>query len=103
MWSPTKLDFPFYDFIVIYSDFFKDSARIIKRKKKTKPPLKPFITGFREVKCIILKVKGDDLLGVQRKTVFCESGGKRGELFPFYLKTKNFLRFSIISNLTSHA
>jgi hypothetical protein len=44
MWSLTKLDFPFYDFSVIYYDFFKDSAKINKKEKKTKPPSKPLIT-----------------------------------------------------------
>ena len=33
MWSPTKLDFLFYDFSVIYYDFFKDSAKINKKRK----------------------------------------------------------------------
>jgi hypothetical protein len=33
MWSPTKLDFTFYDFSVIYYDFFKDSAEINKKAK----------------------------------------------------------------------
>jgi hypothetical protein len=46
MWSPRKLDFPFYDFSVIYYDFFKDSDEINKKgKDKTaatvaKPPPK---------------------------------------------------------------
>jgi hypothetical protein len=46
MWSPTKLDFPFYDFSMIYYDFFKNSDEINKKEKdKTavtvaKPPLK---------------------------------------------------------------
>jgi hypothetical protein len=45
MWSPTKLDFTFYDFSVIYYDFFKDSAEINKKTKKqnwyycSKPPV----------------------------------------------------------------
>jgi hypothetical protein len=34
MWSPTKLDFTFYDFSVIYYDFLKDSAEINKKSKK---------------------------------------------------------------------
>jgi hypothetical protein len=34
MWSPTKLDFTFYDFSVIYYDFFKDSAEINLKAKK---------------------------------------------------------------------
>jgi hypothetical protein len=33
MWSPRKLDFSFYDFSVIYYDFFKDSAKINKKEK----------------------------------------------------------------------
>ena len=33
MWSPTKLDFTFYDFSVIYYDFFKDSTKINKKEK----------------------------------------------------------------------
>ena len=33
MWSPTKLDFLFYDFSVIYYDFFKDSVEINKNEK----------------------------------------------------------------------
>jgi hypothetical protein len=36
MWSPTKLDFLFYDFSVIYYDFSKIQPKQIK-KKKTKP------------------------------------------------------------------
>jgi hypothetical protein len=39
MWSPTKLGFLFYDFSVIYYDFFKDLTKINK-KEKTKLPLK---------------------------------------------------------------
>jgi len=34
MWSPTKLDFPFYDFSVIYYDFQRFSGN---KGKKTKP------------------------------------------------------------------
>jgi hypothetical protein len=33
MWSPTKLDFLFYDFSVIYYDFFKYSGKINKKDK----------------------------------------------------------------------
>ena len=33
MWSPTKLNFYFYNFSVIYYDFFKDSAKINKKGK----------------------------------------------------------------------
>ena len=33
MWSPTKLDLLFYDFFMIYYDFFKDSAEINKKEK----------------------------------------------------------------------
>jgi hypothetical protein len=33
MWRPTKLDFLFYDFSVIYYDFFKDSDEINKKEK----------------------------------------------------------------------
>jgi hypothetical protein len=46
MWSPTKLDFLFYEFSVIYYDFYKDSNEINKKEKdKTvvtvaKPPSK---------------------------------------------------------------
>ena len=40
MWSPTKLDFPFYDFSVIYYDFSKIQPKKIKKKKT-----KLFITG----------------------------------------------------------
>jgi hypothetical protein len=36
MWSPIKLDFLFYDFSVIFYDFFKDSVEI-NRKEKSKP------------------------------------------------------------------
>ena len=36
MWSPTKLDFPFYDFFCDLSRFFKDSIKInIKEKEKS--------------------------------------------------------------------
>jgi hypothetical protein len=34
MWSPTKLDFTFYDFSIIYYDFLKDSTEINKKSKK---------------------------------------------------------------------
>jgi hypothetical protein len=44
MWSPTKLDFLFNDFSVIYYDFSKILAKINKTKK-TKPPSKPFQRG----------------------------------------------------------
>jgi len=40
MWSPTKLDFLFYDFSVIYYDFLKYLAEINKKEKDnrhTKP------------------------------------------------------------------
>ena len=33
MWSPTKLDFPFYDFSVIYYVFSKIQPKYIKKKK----------------------------------------------------------------------
>ena len=33
MWSPTKFDFPFYDFSMIYYDFFDDSVKINKKEK----------------------------------------------------------------------
>jgi hypothetical protein len=33
MWSLTKLDFLFYDFSVIYYDFFKDLVKINKKEK----------------------------------------------------------------------
>jgi hypothetical protein len=33
MWSPTKLDFSFYDFSVIYHDF----SKIHPKKEKAKP------------------------------------------------------------------
>ena len=33
MWCPKKLDFPFYDFSVIYCDFFKHSTEINKKGK----------------------------------------------------------------------
>jgi hypothetical protein len=36
MWSPTKLDFLFYDFSVIYYDFFKDLAEINRKRKSQK-------------------------------------------------------------------
>jgi len=32
-WSPIKLDFVFYDFFMIYYDFFKISAKINKKTK----------------------------------------------------------------------
>ena len=35
MWSPTKLDFLFYDFSVIYYDFQRFSGNKLKRKNKT--------------------------------------------------------------------
>jgi hypothetical protein len=35
MWSPTKLDFLFYDFSVSYYDFSKISRNKFKRKDKT--------------------------------------------------------------------
>jgi hypothetical protein len=33
MWSPKKLDFLFYDFSMIYYNFFKDSTEINKKEK----------------------------------------------------------------------
>jgi hypothetical protein len=33
MYSPTKLDFLFFDFSVIYYDFSKNSAKINKKEK----------------------------------------------------------------------
>jgi hypothetical protein len=33
MRSPTKFNFPFYDFFVIYYDFFKNSTKINKKEK----------------------------------------------------------------------
>jgi hypothetical protein len=36
MWSPTKMYFSFYDFFMIYYDFFKDSDEVnLKEKDKT--------------------------------------------------------------------
>ena len=49
MWSPIKLDFLFYDFSVIYYDFFKDSAEINK-KEKVKTVFKIAYNRTREVK-----------------------------------------------------
>jgi hypothetical protein len=49
MWSPTKLDFLFYDFSVIYYDFFKDSAEINK-KEKDKTAFKTAYYRAREVR-----------------------------------------------------
>ena len=37
MWSPIKLDFLFHDFYMIYDDFFKNSPKINKKKRKFKP------------------------------------------------------------------
>jgi hypothetical protein len=34
MWSPTKLDFLFYDFSVIYYDFSKIQPNKLKRKRQ---------------------------------------------------------------------
>ena len=33
MWSPTKLDFLFYDFFVIYYDFSKIQLNFFKKRK----------------------------------------------------------------------
>jgi len=35
MWSPTKLEFSFYDFSMIYYNFSKDLAEIKKKDKTT--------------------------------------------------------------------
>ena len=43
-WSLTKLNFPFYNFSMIYHDFPNIQSKKIKNKK-TKPPSKPLITG----------------------------------------------------------
>jgi len=40
MWRPTQLDFPFYEFSMIYCDFQRFSRNKHKRKKKEKPPIK---------------------------------------------------------------
>ena len=34
MWSPTKLNFSFYDFFMIYNDFSKFELIFLKKKKK---------------------------------------------------------------------
>jgi hypothetical protein len=49
MWSPTKLDFPFYDFSMIYYDFFKYLAKINK-KEKNKTAFKTAYNRAREVR-----------------------------------------------------
>jgi hypothetical protein len=49
MWSPTKLDFPFYDFYVIYYDFFKNSAEINKIEND-KTTFKTAYNRVREVR-----------------------------------------------------
>jgi hypothetical protein len=45
MWSPTKLDFPFYDFFCDLLIFFKDSDEINKKEKDkiTDTVAKPFL------------------------------------------------------------
>jgi hypothetical protein len=49
MWSPTKLDFPFYDFFCDLLRFFKDSAEINK-KEKDKTVFKTAYNRVREVR-----------------------------------------------------
>ena len=75
MWSPTKLNFLFYDFSMIYYDFFKDSAKINK-KEKDKTAFKTAYNRAREVRWTGLKVEEGVLsdFGVQGgKTDFRES------------------------------
>ena len=51
MWSPTKLDFLFYDFFVIYYDFSKIQLNFLKKRKRqnyvycSKQPSKPLEGG----------------------------------------------------------
>jgi hypothetical protein len=73
MWSLTKLDFLFYDFSVIYYDFFKDSAEINK-KEKDKTVFKTAYNRVTEVKRTVLRVEGLPDFGVQgEKTDFNKS------------------------------
>jgi hypothetical protein len=60
MWSPTKLDFLFYDFFCDLLDFFKDWAEINK-KEKDKTASKTAYNRVREVKHTVSKVEGGDL------------------------------------------
>jgi hypothetical protein len=76
MWSPTKLDFPFYDFSVIYYDFSKILAEI---NKKDKTDFKTAYNSAREVRWMVLKVEGGVLpdFRVQERNVdFHESWGR---------------------------
>ena len=69
------MNFPFYDFSVIYYDFFKDTAEINK-KEKDKTVFKTAYDRAREVRWTVLKVEGGVLpdFRVQRgKTDFRES------------------------------
>jgi hypothetical protein len=73
MWSPTKLDFPFYNLFVIYCDF---SSTEINKKEKDKNAFKTVYNQVREVKRTVSKVEGDGLsgFGVQKgKTDFRKS------------------------------
>ena len=57
MWSPTKLDFPFYGFFCDLLWFFKDLAEINK-KEKDKTVFKVTYNRAREVRWTVLKVEG---------------------------------------------
>jgi hypothetical protein len=58
MWSPTKLDFLFYNFFVIYYDFSK-----INKKEKDKTIFKTAYNWASEVKCMVSKVERGGLSG----------------------------------------
>ena len=62
MWSPTKLDFLFYDFSMIYYVFFKNSAKINK-KEKDKTSFETAYNRAREVRWMVLKVEDGILPG----------------------------------------
>ena len=49
MRSPTKLDISFYDFSMIYYDFFDDSFEIKKKQNHHPKPLRGYLSGFEKV------------------------------------------------------
>jgi len=54
MWSITKLDFLFYDFSIIYYDFFKDLAKINKKEKRQNLYSKNFVLAYHII-CLVYR------------------------------------------------
>ena len=66
MWSSIKLDSLFYDFIVIYNDFFKNSSEINKKMQQNRTANH---LGVLNVWFLFAKVRGLEIW-------FCCSGGR---------------------------